>query len=96
MIAGVEVQPEPLKRPRVVGGHWPELRAFGWNIVEVATAGDAIEILQTTIQLDMVINDVNTPGRPNGFGLTAFVARERSRSSLCRERSAARLRWAPL
>jgi CheY-like chemotaxis protein len=87
MIAGAEVQPEPLDRPRVVVIaedevliRWAlaeQLRAFGWNIIEVATADDAIEILQTTAQVDMVITDVNMPGRANGFELAAFVACER-------------------
>jgi CheY-like chemotaxis protein len=31
-----------------------ELRAIGWDVIEVATADDAIEMLQTTIQVDIV------------------------------------------
>jgi DNA-binding NtrC family response regulator len=87
MIAGAEVQPEPLERPRVVVIaedeiliRWAlaeELRAFGWNIIEVATADDAIEILHTRIEVDMVITDVNMPGTANGFELAAFVVCQR-------------------
>ena len=85
MIAGAEVQPEPLERPRVVVIaedeiliRWAlaeELRAFGWNIIEVATADDAIEILHTRIEVDMVITDVNMPGPMDGKQLARELRR---------------------
>ncbi|EHK52758.1 response regulator [Allomesorhizobium alhagi] len=87
MAAAIEVQAGNLKRPLVVLIaedeiliRWAladELRGFGWDIIEVATADDAIEVLQTAIEVDLVVADVNMPGRANGFDLAAFVIRER-------------------
>jgi DNA-binding NtrC family response regulator len=54
-----------------------ELRAANWNVIEVATADDAIELLQTAIEVDVVVTDVNMPGKTNGLDLAGVVVRER-------------------
>jgi CheY-like chemotaxis protein len=87
MVTLVEVQPENHERRTVVLIaedevliRWSvadELREFGWDIIEVATADDAIELLQTGLQVDMVVTDVNMPGTAKGFDLARFVVRER-------------------
>jgi DNA-binding NtrC family response regulator len=54
-----------------------ELRAANWDVIEVATADDAIELLQTAIEVDVVVTDVNMPGRNKGLDLAKVVVRER-------------------
>lgn len=54
-----------------------ELRRVGWKVIEVASADDAIAILNTSVIVHLVVTDVNMPGRSNGLDLARFVARER-------------------
>jgi two-component system, response regulator PdtaR len=87
MAEALEVQPGYLERPLValiaedeILIRWAladELRRSGWDIIEVNTADDALEVLRTSIDVDVVVTDVKMPGRANGFDLAAFVVRER-------------------
>ena len=87
IMAAVELQPEYRQRPLValiaedeILIRWAladELRGSGWDIIDVATADDAIEVLQTAIEVDLIITDVKMPGRANGFDLAALVIRKR-------------------
>nr|WP_237684462.1 response regulator [Pseudaminobacter soli] len=54
-----------------------ELRRAGWKVIEVASADDAIDILKSSVIVDLVVTDVNMPGQSNGLDLAGFVARER-------------------
>jgi DNA-binding NtrC family response regulator len=54
-----------------------ELRRAGWKVIEVATADDAIGILNSPVIVDLVVTDVNMPGEANGLDLARFVDRER-------------------
>jgi CheY-like chemotaxis protein len=77
-MSAAEIRPEYCKHPRPVVVliaedeiliRWAvaeELRAAGWEIIEVATADDAIEVLKTAIEVDLVLTDVNMPGRTKG------------------------------
>lgn len=52
-----------------------ELQELGWKITEVGTADEAIDLLSSGIEVDLIITDVNMPGTADGFEL-ARVARE--------------------
>lgn len=54
-----------------------ELRRAGWKVIEVASADDAIEILNSPVIVDLLVTDVNMPGKANGLDLARFVGRER-------------------
>lgn len=53
------------------------LRDVGWKVIEVASADDAIAILNSSVIVDLVVTDVNMPGKMTGLDLARFVARER-------------------
>lgn len=52
-----------------------ELQELGWNVSEVDTADEAISLLSSGVEVDLIITDVNVPGKADGFDL-ARVARE--------------------
>jgi DNA-binding NtrC family response regulator len=54
-----------------------ELRRAGWKVIEVASADDAIDILNSPVIVDLVVTDVNMPGEANGLDLARWVRRER-------------------
>lgn len=54
-----------------------ELRRVGWKVIEVSNADDAIDLLQSPVIVDLVLTDVNMPGRSNGLDLARFVVRKR-------------------
>src|SRR5690348_4307051 len=54
-----------------------ELRRAGWKVIEVASADDAIDILNSPVIVDLVVTDVNMPGEANGLDLARLVRRER-------------------
>lgn len=52
-----------------------ELRAAGYQIVEAATADEAIAILKSGTAIDLMLSDVRMPGSVDGLGLLALVRR---------------------
>jgi two-component system, response regulator PdtaR len=54
-----------------------ELRRVGWKVIEVSSADEAIDLLRSTVIVDLVLTDVNMPGQTNGLDLARFVAREK-------------------
>lgn len=54
-----------------------ELRRAGWKVIEVSSADDAIEVLGSSVVVDLVLTDVNMPGQSSGLDLARFVSRER-------------------
>ena len=54
-----------------------ELRRVGWKVIEVSSADEAIEVLKSSVIIDLVLTDVNMPGQRNGLDLARFVAREK-------------------
>jgi len=54
-----------------------ELRLAGWSVYEAGTADAAIELLSTPIIVDLVLTDVQMPGRRDGIALAEFVRSER-------------------
>lgn len=55
-----------------------ELRRADWKVIEVASADDAIDILKSPVIVDLLVTDVNMPGKANGLDLARFVRRERA------------------
>src|SRR4051812_37334737 len=46
----------------------------GFEVIETATAAEAIEVLRTSIErIDLVFSDVRMPGEMDGFGLAAWL-----------------------
>ncbi|TIM23524.1 MAG: response regulator [Mesorhizobium sp.] len=54
-----------------------QLREAGWTVYEVGTADEAIELLRTPMMIDLVLTDVEMPGKLDGLGLAAYVRSER-------------------
>lgn len=51
------------------------LRRKGWDVVEVSSADDALELLRYQLHFDLLVTDMDMPGRLDGLGL-ARKARE--------------------
>jgi DNA-binding NtrC family response regulator len=50
-----------------------ELRDAGFNVIEAASADDAIAALDSLVPIDLVFSDVKMPGSLDGIGLLAVV-----------------------
>jgi CheY-like chemotaxis protein len=50
-----------------------ELRGSGFVVIEAANADEALAILQTSPQIDLVITDVRMPGSVDGIGLAVAM-----------------------
>lgn len=51
------------------------LRDAGYDVVEAATADEAVKLLTAGVVCDVIFSDVNMPGAMDGLGLAAHVAR---------------------
>lgn len=51
------------------------LRHAGYNVVEAASADEAIILLSSPVGIDLVITDVEMPGRLDGYGLVEYISR---------------------
>jgi CheY-like chemotaxis protein len=51
------------------------LRQAGYQVIEAASADEAIAVLTSSPDPDVLITDVKMPGPLNGFALAAFVRR---------------------
>lgn len=49
------------------------LHEAGFRVVEACNADEAVILLATDIECDLIFTDVNMPGSMDGFGLAAFV-----------------------
>jgi CheY-like chemotaxis protein len=52
-----------------------ELEDAGYTVIEAANAGQALEILETGVLVDVLFTDVNMPGDINGIDLARLVHR---------------------
>jgi CheY-like chemotaxis protein len=50
------------------------LREAGYSVIEAATAGEAISVLDSGTRVDLVFSDVYMPGGLDGHGLARWVA----------------------
>jgi DNA-binding NtrC family response regulator len=54
-----------------------ELRECGFLPLEALDAEEAVEILRTKVDIDVVITDVKMPGPMDGFGLAKWIRKNR-------------------
>lgn len=54
-----------------------EMRQLGWQVIEVGTADEAVEIVRSPIELDLVLTDVHMPGSLDGLDLADRVREQR-------------------
>lgn len=50
-----------------------DLMANGYQIIQAATADEAMEVLQSSARLDLVLTDIRMPGSMDGLALAAKV-----------------------
>jgi DNA-binding response OmpR family regulator len=53
------------------------LRDCGYRVVEAGNGDEAMALLKTDAELDILFSDVNLPGVINGFALAQWIRRER-------------------
>jgi CheY-like chemotaxis protein len=53
------------------------LRECGYKVIEAADADEALEVLQSDHAVDLVLTDVQMPGKMDGFGLAQWVRHNR-------------------
>jgi CheY-like chemotaxis protein len=51
------------------------LRQAGYQVVEAANADEALALLTSSPEPDVLVTDVKMPGKVDGFALAAFVRR---------------------
>lgn len=49
------------------------LRECGYRVIEAGSAPEAIEVLQSSLPIDLVFSDIQMPGDVDGFGLARWV-----------------------
>jgi CheY-like chemotaxis protein len=49
------------------------LRDCGYHAIEAADAAEAIEVLSSETQVDILFTDIEMPGTMNGFGLARWA-----------------------
>ncbi len=53
------------------------LRECGYQVIEAASAGEALQIFSTDTAIDLLFTDVQMPGEMDGFGLARWVRKHR-------------------
>ena len=53
------------------------LEDCGFPVLQADTADEAIQLLQTHRQIDVIFSDIQMPGSMNGLGLAQWTTRER-------------------
>lgn len=53
------------------------LRGCGWDVVETGSAAEAITLLESGADIDLVLSDIQMPGEMDGFGLASWVRAHR-------------------
>jgi CheY-like chemotaxis protein len=54
-----------------------ELRDSGFTVLEAANAAEALQILNSSVTVHVVLTDVRMPGRMDGVALAEWLRRER-------------------
>ena len=52
-----------------------QLHSAGFEIIEAQSADEAVKILATNIDVDLILTDIRMPGQIDGLGLISFVRR---------------------
>jgi CheY-like chemotaxis protein len=53
------------------------LRDCGYRVIEAANAAEAIEVLTSDLDVDVLFTDIEMPGEMNGFGLAKWTREHR-------------------
>ncbi len=53
------------------------LRECGFQVIEAASAAEAIAVIEADADIDLVFSDVQMPGDVDGFGLATWIRRNR-------------------
>ena len=48
----------------------------GFEVIESQSADDALKLLATKIDVDLILTDIRMPGQVDGLGLVSFVQRQ--------------------
>jgi two-component system, response regulator PdtaR len=49
------------------------MRRLGWQVVEVSSADEAMELLRYSVTFDLLLTDVDMPGQADGLDLARYV-----------------------
>jgi two-component system, response regulator PdtaR len=49
------------------------LRRIGWEVVEVSSADEAMDLLRYGVKFDLLLTDIDMPGQSNGIDLARHV-----------------------
>jgi two-component system, response regulator PdtaR len=49
------------------------LRRIGWEVIEVSSADEAMELLRYGVKFDLLLTDIDMPGQANGLDLARHV-----------------------
>lgn len=49
------------------------IRRLGWDVVEVSSADEAIELLGFNVRFDLLVTDIHMPGKADGLDLARYV-----------------------
>ncbi|WP_445082880.1 response regulator [Chelativorans sp. YIM 93263] len=55
-----------------------ELSQRGCQVIEAGSADEAIDVLRSTVRIDIVVTDLSMPGDHDGFDVARTVKEERS------------------
>ena len=53
-----------------------QLHSAGFEVIEVQSADEALNLLATNIDVDLILTDIRMPGQIDGLGLVSFVQRQ--------------------
>ena len=56
-----------------------QLHSAGFEIIEAQSGDEAVKILATNIEVDLILTDIRMPGQVDGLGLVSFVKRQERR-----------------
>jgi CheY-like chemotaxis protein len=49
------------------------LRQIGWEVIEVSSADEAMDLLRYGVEFDLLLTDIDMPGQANGLDLARHV-----------------------
>lgn len=49
------------------------MRRRGWEVVEVSSADEALELLHYSVQFDLLVTDLDMPGQADGVDLARYM-----------------------
>lgn len=49
------------------------MRRLGWEVMEVSSADEAIELLRYSVTFDLIMTDIDMPGQADGLDLARYV-----------------------